>query len=141
MVRINLVDPALLADQHLVAEYDEILMLLGSLRKCAMDKGVPKEYCLGKGHIKFFRNKLGYLKKRHERLKKEMRRRGFRPTKSVDLKDFDPAQCNDWRPSSKDIVIIKSRISKKIRRKPGYYRYCGEHRPVGFFIELIERAK
>ena len=33
MVRINLVEPKKLADQHLIAEYDEILMLLGYVRR------------------------------------------------------------------------------------------------------------
>ena len=140
MVRINLIDPALLADQHLVAEYDEILMLLGHVRKCAMDKDVPISYCLGKGHIKFFKDKLGYLKKRHERLKKEMRKRGFKPVREIDLSEFDPGLRNDWRPSRKDIDIIKRRISEKIRKKPGFYRYYGEHRPVGFFLGLLKKA-
>lgn len=140
MVRINLIDPALLADQHLVAEYDEILMLLGHVRKCAMDKNVPTAYCLGKGHIKFFKDKLGYLKKRHERLKREMRKRGFKPVREIDLSEFDKKLRNDWRPSRKDITIIKKRISERIRKKPGFYRYYGEHHPVEFFLGLLDMS-
>ena len=33
MVRINLIHPKKLADQHLIAEYNEILMLLGHVKK------------------------------------------------------------------------------------------------------------
>ena len=78
MVRVNLISPKLLSDQHLIAEYNEILMLLGYVRKYPKLVGIPKDYCLGKGHILFFKDKLGYLKERHELLKKEMRIRGFK---------------------------------------------------------------
>ena len=74
MVRVNLIPPRKLADQHLIAEYNEILMLLGYVRKYPMTEEIPKNYCLGKGHIKFFKNKLLYLKKRHENLKNEMKK-------------------------------------------------------------------
>ena len=75
MVRINLINPKKLADQHLVAEHNEILMLLGYVRKHPMCLNIPETYCLGRGHIKFFKNKLLYLKKRHELIKKEMIKR------------------------------------------------------------------
>ncbi|MBN1157597.1 endonuclease, partial [Candidatus Woesearchaeota archaeon] len=83
MVRINLVEPKKLTDQHLVAEYNEILMLIGHVRKHPEIKAMPKEYILGKGHILFFKNKLVYLKKRHELIKNEMLRRGFKPKKTI----------------------------------------------------------
>jgi deoxyribonuclease (pyrimidine dimer) len=64
MVRINIINPKYLTDQHLIAEYVEILMLLDYAKKNS-PCNIPKKYCLGKGHIKFFSNKVLYLKKRH----------------------------------------------------------------------------
>jgi deoxyribonuclease (pyrimidine dimer) len=141
MVRVNIIDPACLADQHLVAEYDEILMLLGYVRRYperdSARGGIPNRYCLGKGHIMFFKDKLVYLKRRHELLKAEMRKRGFRPTKTIDLGEFPPALRNDWTPYEEDKKIIRARIIEKLRKKQGYYRYHGEVRSTGFLVGLI----
>jgi deoxyribonuclease (pyrimidine dimer) len=138
MVRINLIEPWRLSDQHLVAEYNEILMLLGYVRKHALAKTkAPDNYCLGKGHVVFFRDKLGYIKKRHEALKKEMKARGFRPIKSADLKGLGPA--NDWKPCKNDGALIRKRLADKIRKKPGFYRYYGKKKPEKFFTGLLNR--
>jgi deoxyribonuclease (pyrimidine dimer) len=138
MVRINLINPKKLADQHLIAEYNEILMLLGYVRKYPLEKDIPKEYCLGKGHIKFFKDKLLYLKKRHEILKKEMKKRGFIPTKTINPSEFSRSLRNDWDPSSKDFVIIKKRLREKICLKPDYYRYKRKKRSKKFFLDLLK---
>jgi len=125
MVRVNIISPKLLADQHLIAEYNEILMLFGYVKKHPKTGKIPKEYCLGKGHMLFFKNKLKYLKKRHELLKKEMLRRGFIPKKTISLKGFPRKLLNGWRPKEKDFRIIKKRLREKISKKPGFYKYCG----------------
>jgi len=138
MVRINLIDPRNLADQHLVAEYDEILMLVAHVRKYPFARDVPEKYCLGKGHIRFFKNKLKYLEKRHELLKKEMKKRGFRAGKTVNLKGLPKGLVNDWKPSGRDKKIIRKRIIQKIKQKPGFYRYCKEHKQFRFFLELTK---
>ena len=138
MVRINLIDPKALADQHLVAEYNEILMLLGYVRKNPEPKDIPKDYCLGKGHIIFFKDKLWYLKKRHEKLKTEMKKRGFNPEKTIKLKEFSKKLCNDWVPKKKDKDMIKKRLIEKIRKKPGYYRYYSKEKSVNFFVRLVK---
>ncbi|MBW2991638.1 pyrimidine dimer DNA glycosylase/endonuclease V [Candidatus Woesearchaeota archaeon] len=135
MVRINIIDPKRLADQHLIAEYNEILMLIGHVRKFPKVYDIPKDYCLGKGHIKFFKNKLIYIKKRHEKIKKEMRKRGFKANKTIKL-DFKKELLNDWKP--KDKGCIKKRLIEKIKKKPNYYRYYGEKKSSGFFIKLIK---
>jgi hypothetical protein len=53
MVRVNLVQPEMLADQHLIAEYNEILMLTAYIRTHPETADLPKHYCLGKGHMRF----------------------------------------------------------------------------------------
>lgn len=137
MVRVNLVKPKKLTDQHLIAEYDEILMLVAYIKRYPNIEHVPEKYCLGKGHMRFFKDKLLYLKKRHEALKNEMRNRGFKTNKTIDLKFFKLKNKNDWKPSDKDFEIIIERIISKIKTKPEYYRYYGRHRPAGFLIELL----
>lgn len=137
MVRINLIEPFRLTDQHLVAEYNEILMLFGYVRKYPVVKDIPLVYCLGPGHIRFFKNKLVYLKKRHELLKKEMKKRGFVTNKTIDLRDFDSSLKKNWIPSEKDKKIIKVRIISKLNQKPNYYRYYGEKKSLRELVELI----
>jgi deoxyribonuclease (pyrimidine dimer) len=140
MVRINLINPKSLADQHLIAEYDEILMLLGYVKRYPELTDIPKKYCLGKGHIKFFKNKLLYLKQRHELIKNEMRRRTFRTVKTINLSGFSSNLINNWKPNRADKSIIKQRLIEKIRKKPEYYRYFGINKPLKFFVQLIKKA-
>lgn len=139
MVRINIIEPWRLTDQHLVAEYLEILMLVSHARRYPMPRKKPPSYCLGPGHICFFKDKLLYLKRRHEELKKEMRRRGFRPKKSVSLRGFSKSALDDWEPRTEDVKIIKRRIIERIRQKPDFYRYYGERRSLKFLIGLIKK--
>jgi deoxyribonuclease (pyrimidine dimer) len=110
MVRINLIKPKQLADQHLIAEYNEILMLLGYVRKYPSMDSIPEKYCLGKGHIKFFKNKLIYLKKRHEEIKKEMKKRGFATNKTITLEEFNKELKKDWKARKKDKYRILALI-------------------------------
>lgn len=140
MVRINLINPYNLADQHLVAEYLEIMMLIGYVKKYPQIKEIPEQYTLGKGHIKFFKNKLIYLKNRHETLKSEMKKRGFATNKTLNLKAFKKELLNDWSPSKKDIHIIKERIKWKLNKKPNYYRHYRKKQDVRFLLNLIDKA-
>lgn len=140
MVRVNLIRPYHLADQHLIAEYLEIMMLIGYVKNYPEVKDIPEKYTLGKGHIKFFKNKLAYLKERHEELKKEMKKRNFETNKSIDLKDFKKELLNKWSPSKEDIHIIKERIKWKLNKKPNYYRHYGKKQDVKFLIDLIDKA-
>lgn len=139
MVRVNLIPVRKLADQHLIAEYREIMMLVGSVKKHPpkeKDK-IPREYNLGKGHINFFKNKLGYLKKRFEAIKKEMKRRGFKPGKSLSLAGCNKSLIKDWRPKPEDIKKIKSRLRARIRLKSSFYSYYRKKRPLKFYEKLL----
>ena len=138
MVRINLINPIKLADQHLIAEYNEILMLLGYVRKYPKVKDIPEKYTLGKGHIKFFKNKLKYIKNRHELLKKEMRKRRFATNITINLDEFNQSLVNDWQPNKDDKKIIRKRLIEKFNLKPDYYKYYKETKNKKFFIELLK---
>ena len=138
MVRVNLISPSKLSDQHLIAEYNEILMLVGYARKHPELMGIPESYRLGTGHIKFFKNKIGYLKKRHELIKTEMARRNFSANKTVFLKGFGEEYFCEWKPGKKDFEVIKARISEKIKMKPEFYRYYSECKGGEFFLNLLK---
>jgi deoxyribonuclease (pyrimidine dimer) len=143
MVRINIINPKFLSDQHLIAEYNEILMLLGYIRKHPKTDylKIPKNYQLGKGHILFFKNKLKYIEKRFNSIKKEMKKRGFSGKIKINLNKFNKKLINNWTPRYKDINIIKERLIKKINLKPEYYRYYKKNKTKNFFIRLIKNAK
>ena len=131
MTRINLVNPSELTDQHLIAEYREIFMVGGSLKRTLVSKSgyqesrVPKKYTLNRGHVYFFYNKGAYLHRRYHELIDEMKRRGFQPDKSrvFPTKVFkDNGLYNDWTPTIEDYKIIRERIQQKIDMKPDWYR-------------------
>ena len=131
MTRINLVEPSELTDQHLIAEYREIFMVGGSLRRTLVSKSgyredrVPKKYTLNTGHVYFFYNKGEYLHKRYHELITEMKRRGFEPDPSriFPMSVFvDNGLYNDWMPNVEDYKVIRQRIAEKIAMKPKWYR-------------------
>ena len=131
MTRINIISPSELTDQHLIAEYREIFMVAGSLKRTLTSKSgfveskVPKNFTLNNGHVYFFYNKGKYLYKRYNLIIKEMKSRGFKPDENrIFPKDIFIMNnlFNDWEPNQSDIKIIRKRINEKIAMKPSWYR-------------------
>ncbi len=118
MSRVNSgCNPKYLSDQHLIAESVEITMITGSLRKdgYVIKGSVPHEFCLGKGHINFFKPKVQYLKERLEEVNNEMIHRGFNPGTKIELFEFNqllPSQ--PYVPSFKDSCLVRSRIIERL---------------------------
>ena len=84
MTRINAtIPPAKLCDQHLVAEYREILRTFALARKKAEKYGkyveefLPEQFTLGTGHVLFFYDKLKFVHDRFNALRQEILDRGF----------------------------------------------------------------
>ena len=131
MTRINIISPSELTDQHLIAEYREIFMVAGSLKRTLISKSgfveskVPKNFTLNNGHVYFFYNKGKYLYKRYNLIIKEMKSRGFKPDENrifpTDIFIMNNL-FNDWEPNQSDIKIIRKRINEKIAMKPSWYR-------------------
>ncbi len=122
MTRINLVKPSTLSTKHLVAEYREIMRLPGNLNKSLNRKTkvfsfseIPPKYVLGKGHVKFFFDKMLFLEKRHQALVVEMIKRSYEPqfTDSADIFKCDPLFYNDYTPTQKAIELNKQRIKER----------------------------
>ncbi|PID87396.1 endonuclease [Candidatus Gracilibacteria bacterium] len=130
MTRINLINPAELVDQHLIAEYRELPRIFGAIRKKLKNNKeikVGKEYKMGIGHVIFFYDKLGFLEKRYYEIVKECKKRGFNiKFDSINLSDVPKKYKKDFFPSPKDIRISESRIKEKLKSKKGFYKMRGK---------------
>jgi len=131
MTRINIIDVSELTDQHLIAEYREITMVPGSLKRTLVskigyqEKRVPKKFTLNGGHVYFFYNKGKYLNYRYLEIRNEMKSRGFNPdpNRKFPIDIFkNNGLYNDWMPTIKDQEIIRERIAERIASKPDWYR-------------------
>jgi hypothetical protein len=118
MTRINAcINPLVLCDQHLLAEHREIKRIPNVIRSGkAKLTGIPTKFSLGKGHVKFFYNKLGYLQNRYAHLHQECLARGFNVTDYSDcFIGFDDSLYGflDFDPSIKS--ILQSRIVERLK--------------------------
>lgn len=98
------------------AEYREIIRIPNAIHKLKNSKSktenskykfkIPKEFCLGTGHVTFFYNKLLYLHKRFLSLKDEMSRRGFANNLDDNMfKNLPPELYNDCEEINNDLSI------------------------------------
>ena len=96
MTRINCGIPVEeLCDKHLMAEHREIKRIPNCVKRGRYNlENQPELFTLGKGHVKFFYDKLGYLKKRYIEIHNEC------------------SETNDITKSFTDIVDIVKGLSK-----------------------------
>ena len=102
-------------------------------------KEIPKEFTLGKGHVKFFWDKLSFITKRSEACYHELIKRGYNipPYNSAEYNVAGPiwlyleTRDIDYVPSSNDIAKSVARITEKIMMKPEWYKYYGDAYPLG----------
>lgn len=131
MTRVNLIPPVCLYDQHLLAEWREIPRIPNAVRKMLQTKGsfeilkdLPIDYTLGTGHVKFFYDKLEFIKNRHDALKEEGFKRGLKlDSITINLEDIPNIFKKDFVPSRNNIILNLSRIEEKISKKPEFYKY------------------
>jgi len=145
VTRINTIDVEFLADQHLRAEYLEYMFAIDAIQKSFKSRkleGIPGNYVLGTGHILFFKDKLLYLKNRHELIKEELRRRGFTNLHlTLDFKDLPNFLFNDWMPKLDDILVNFDRVYQRVMLKPEWYRYYRKELPVWFIDRELYRDR
>jgi len=132
MTRINVLPVEELTDQHLMAEYRELPMVMGSLRRSLVAKnGLPKGgkfYTLNAGHVKFFYDKGKFLHRRYLMLIAELTKRKYNldPERKACFQVFiDNGLYNDWVPDDNAYVINRQRINERIAMKREWYRYYG----------------
>jgi len=118
MTRINSgISPSELVDKHLLAEAREIKRIPNCIRSgrySMLDR--PEEFKLGKGHVKFFYDKLLYLKNRYDLIYTECINRGFKVRYFGDSWDDLPKDLmNDYYPTDKDRSIVRCRINERLK--------------------------
>lgn len=134
MTRINVIDPTVLTDQHLMAEYRELPMVMGSLRRSLKSKNglhkIPDRYTLNAGHVKFFYPLGKFLERRYDALVQELTVRGYSIdplSRSVDFAVFyDNGLYSDWSPDVQSLQVNVDRVRQRILQKPDWYRYHGK---------------
>ena len=117
MTRINVgIPPQELTNKHLIAEHRELKRIPNVVAKgrCNL-KNIPPEFSLGKGHVSFFYDKLGYLRERYTDLYNECITRGFNVQSYLLSWDGVPQELmNGYIPTAKDIEIIRERIAERL---------------------------
>ncbi len=110
MTRINAgIPPRQLSRQHLIAEHRELVRIPNTIKSGkAKVMDIPEAFTLGKGHVKFFYNKLKYLHKRYEQLYAECIRRGYNMTYFGNaFDDLPPELYKDYKPTKDAIALIE----------------------------------
>ena len=145
-MRVNVLHPMFLSDQHLVAEYREVKMGPKALsRSLSSLKGVDKKkispkYTLNTGHTYFFYDKNKFLEDRLALIVEEMKFRGF-ATNHVELIDdsydyhkdtFNDEWWGNWTPDKEALNINLERIYERFKQKDldptskGWYKLFGK---------------
>lgn len=112
-----------------MAEYRELPRVFGYARKL-QEKGtypsdIPAKFTFGHGHIKFFVNKLNFVRNRYHSLVDELKARGFNINYACSenlTEGLDKTWFGDYTPSEDEIQLSQDRINEKIRMKPDWYR-------------------
>ena len=147
MTRVNTIDPSILSDQHLMAEYREIPMVMGSLKRTlASKKGLDHKrktdsYNLNKGHVYSFYFRGKWLHERYQSLISELEKRGYNldPERVADFDVFK--ECGlylDWTASANDHLINIERIVTRISEKPAFYKLRGKPKQLEDWKNLYQ---
>lgn len=127
MTRINVgIPPKELSGRHLIAEHREIKRVPNLVKRYVNEVDgisnldlnifvkIPNKFTLGKGHVTFFYNKLGYLLNRYREIYQECLNRGYKVQNYESAWAFVPLiLMNNYDPTQEDINLIKQRILEK----------------------------
>ena len=119
MTRINVgISPTELTEKHLLAEHREIKRIPNYIARGRYNmEGIPNKFKLGKGHVKFFYNKLEYLFTRYCKLYLECKNRGFNVQNYSKAWDNLPKELlNYYEPTNADREIVQQRINEKLNK-------------------------
>ena len=149
MTRVNaFIDVRKLTDEHLLAEHREIKRLPACLQvsiKSGSIDHLPDKFVLGKGHVLFFLNKMGYTLERYHRIYTELQSRGFNVTdfsdnwKGIPLK-YGKGYVEDYEEVLRVRKLLFKRISQCIRESnKKVWHYCGQPISKKQAIELLKK--
>jgi len=128
ITRINVVEPSTLHNKHLFAECRELPRVMSLARKSTADfrnayqwsihKKPPASYCLGKGHVNFFVNKIAFLNERYKLLCNEWKSRGYNVNQISEedlLRGIDKSFINGYTPTQEATALNASRINQRLK--------------------------
>jgi deoxyribonuclease (pyrimidine dimer) len=142
MTRISADYAHQLTDKHLNKERIEVLRVPNAIKsgKAKVDlKKIPKDFRLGAGHVTFFYDKIGFLKKHYENLTNEAIKRGFNPTDFSDaFEDIPSHLMKDYIPTLHDRQIVKERIIDRLKTMKNL-KYYKEPISTQEAIELLNQ--
>lgn len=117
MTRINCgISPKELTNKHLMAEFYEIIRIPNAIKSGrAKVENIPDKFKLGTGHVKFFYNKLLYLRTRYDLLYLELKNRKYNVSYNENIwKDLPRELYNDYIPTEDDRQIVRQRILERL---------------------------
>lgn len=132
MTRINVIPPYELADQWLIAEYRELPRVI---KQDISTIDAPKQYCLGRGHVKWAKKHSFWLILRYLDITQEMLKRGFKVNFSYDVlyqvyeSGIKEENNNDYIPNLLDITVNRLRLIEKYKQKPSFYKWTNAIKP------------
>ncbi len=116
MTRINVgIHPSELPDKLLLAEHREIKRIPNAIKSGRYSlEGIPDQFTLGKGHVKFFYNKLLYLRMRYVTIHSECLLRKFKVQDYYESWNDLPTELyNDYTQTDRDRQLLIERITSK----------------------------
>jgi deoxyribonuclease (pyrimidine dimer) len=146
-MRINVINPKHLADQHLVAEYREMKMstkyyVRSAKTKHGIDKSkIGKRYTLNQGHAYMWYDKFAYIEKRFQLVCKEMISRGFTCNyNEIDYTGIPKSAFGDFTPTQADVKINLDRVLLRLDKQPKWYKFLGNNVQDWnkFYLEIYE---
>jgi hypothetical protein len=126
MTRINAgIKVEELSNSMLFSEYREAKRIPNTIKSGkAVIKDIPKEFKLEKNHVKFFYDKILYLKRRSDALYIECLKRGINTTDYSDCyKDIPSHLFNDWKETDESRFLLKERINKRLTESKQTIRF------------------
>jgi len=107
-----------LTTRHLLAEARELKRIPNMVKSgIANLDNIPEKFTLGKGHVKFFYNKLGYLFLRYNEVYNECIKRGFKITDYRNSWGFIPVRLFGYfNPTKADKQLIVDRINLRLSK-------------------------
>ncbi len=127
MTRINAtINPKDLTDKHLLAEHREIKRIPNMVKSGkAVVENIPEQFTLGKGHVKFFYNKLEWLYRRYEKIYDECISRGFNVASyhnawvwsNQQERELITKNWNDWPMGMDEWKRVNALITERINQR------------------------
>jgi deoxyribonuclease (pyrimidine dimer) len=117
LTRVNVgIHPKELNRDMLIAEHREIKRIPNAIKSGRFSmKGQPKEFKLNDGHVKFFYDKLAYIKKRYELIYRICIERNYDVTYFGDSFVGIPVKyMGDYQPTQRDRKILIQRINERL---------------------------